>query len=177
MCSTEWESVPYRPGPDLQWSRPSAGTRIPPASLAATPPPTTPRRRFRRSTGGSRSPWMPMETASPMRHRPPVGIAALPTAVTQPIISSVVPNPFSPTTRVTFALPGDTRPGEVARLEVFDVGGRSVRVLHNGPANAGAHTVVWDGTDASGSHLAAGVFFAKLSAPGGHSTKKLVLLR
>ncbi|MDP6528585.1 MAG: FlgD immunoglobulin-like domain containing protein [Gemmatimonadota bacterium] len=108
---------------------------------------------------------------------PAVGVAALPTAVTQPIISSVVPNPFSPTTRVTFALPGDTRPGEVARLEVFDVGGRSVRVLHNGPANAGAHTVVWDGTDASGSHLAAGVFFAKLSAPGGHSTKKLVLLR
>ena len=57
-----------------------------------------------------------------------------------------VPNPFNPTTTIAFDL---ARAGHV-RLEVFDVGGRIVRVLvdEERPA-ARNHRVVWDGLDAA----------------------------
>ncbi|MEW5994848.1 MAG: S8 family serine peptidase, partial [Candidatus Zixiibacteriota bacterium] len=60
------------------------------------------------------------------------------------------PNPFNPTTSISFTLsaPSDTR------LEIYNVLGRRVTTLVNGPLPAGRHVVVWDGVDGAGKAVA-----------------------
>ena len=70
------------------------------------------------------------------------------------------PNPFSATTTLSVAL---ARPSLV-RVHIVDLLGRSVRTLAEARKPAGHHTLVWDGTDASGRRLAEGVYFARLLA-------------
>lgn len=84
------------------------------------------------------------------------------------------PNPFNPETRIQFDLPQDAR----VELVVFDLLGRQVATLVNGPKVAGRHSAAFD---ASG--LASGVYFYRIQATaleGTHSfhgIKKLVLVR
>ena len=86
------------------------------------------------------------------------------------------PNPFGSTTGVKFTLDRPCR----ARLAVFDVMGRPVRVLAWGASEtqAGIHTVSWDGSDTDGNRLPGGVYYFRLSVPGEQARmSKVVLLR
>jgi len=83
------------------------------------------------------------------------------------------PNPTRGPTRVRFSL---ARAGHV-ELGVYDLGGRLVRQLANEERYAGTGLVVWDGTDRSGARAGAGVYFVRLSGPGVHQIRKLVLMR
>jgi subtilisin family serine protease len=78
------------------------------------------------------------------------------------------PNPFNPTTVVSFDLP---RASSV-RIEAFDVLGRSVSVLAEGEFPAGSHDVSWD---ASG--LPSGMYLLRLSTGDATATTKVVLLK
>jgi flagellar hook assembly protein FlgD len=62
-------------------------------------------------------------------------------------------------------------------LVVFDVGGRRVRKLVEGPQPAGRKAATWDGRDEKGLDVASGVYYARLTAPGYESTVKMILLR
>ena len=73
------------------------------------------------------------------------------------------PNPFNPATRLSFSLPGDGP----ARLTVFDLRGRRLGTLWDGPVPAGSLTVDWNGCDASGRSLAGGVYVFRLEDAGG----------
>ncbi|MBM3308114.1 MAG: VCBS repeat-containing protein [Candidatus Eisenbacteria bacterium] len=84
------------------------------------------------------------------------------------------PNPFTPTTTLAFHVPA---PGGEVAICVYDVSGRLVRTLASGFRDAGTHEAVWDGRDARGEFVAAGVYFARMDAPGSSSTVKLILLR
>ncbi len=83
------------------------------------------------------------------------------------------PNPFRGGTALAFALP---RPTE-ARLEVYNVAGRRVATVVNGSFPAGEHLVTWDGTDARGAKVPAGIYFYRFEANGFESTKKMILLK
>ena len=83
------------------------------------------------------------------------------------------PNPFNPSTRLELALPVA---GE-ASLAIYDARGRRLRSLLAGPQPAGLRRVDWDGRDDTGHPLPAGVYLARLVAPGGESTRRLVLLK
>jgi hypothetical protein len=83
------------------------------------------------------------------------------------------PNPFKEGTLVSFDLPDEIE----AEVRVYDVAGRMVRTLHDGPGDAGPNLVNWDGTNVSGDRVASGVYFIKLSASGDSRTQKVVLLR
>ncbi len=83
------------------------------------------------------------------------------------------PNPFNPMTTIAFALP-EAGP---ARLAVYDVGGRLVTVLADGPHDAGEHKAVWNGRDAAGRRLGSGVYFVRLEAAGFVSTRKMVRVK
>jgi subtilisin family serine protease len=83
------------------------------------------------------------------------------------------PNPFASQTSVRFTLDA---PGDI-RLGVFDVAGRFVRTLVDGPLTAGSHARTWDGTDATGRSASAGVYFARLEFGGRQESTRLVLLR
>jgi len=104
---------------------------------------------------------------------PAAGATAAPELVATGLALSVAPNPFSRAGRVAFSAP---RTGP-ARLAVLDVAGRTVRVLLDGEVPAGRHDVEWNGRDAGGGRLAAGVYFFRLEQAGHSRTEKGVLLR
>lgn len=89
-----------------------------------------------------------------------------------PTLEQNYPNPFNPSTRIPFSL---TAGGSV-RLEIFDTSGRHVRTLLDGELPAGEHLLEWDGRDAQGGLVAAGVYFSKLSAGGQQLSQKMLLL-
>jgi flagellar hook assembly protein FlgD len=63
------------------------------------------------------------------------------------------------------------------RLEVFDPGGRRVRRLLDGTASAGVHRLEWDGSDARGRTVRAGVYLARLERAGVVEVQRLLRLR
>jgi len=83
------------------------------------------------------------------------------------------PNPAPGQTTIGFALP---RTGTV-RLRIYDVAGRLVRTLVDGPADAGPGIRVWDGKDDGGTPAAGGVYFYRLENAGSTLTRKLILVR
>jgi len=78
------------------------------------------------------------------------------------------PNPFNPSTVIRFSLPNTGH----AKLTVYDVTGRQVKVLTNEVLNAGEHCVTFDG-----SALSSGVYFVRLEAGHHVQTEKMVLLK
>jgi|GEM_PF-6013728 len=78
------------------------------------------------------------------------------------------PNPFNPTTNVEYEL---SEPADV-RLEVFNVLGQSVAVLHDGAQSVGTHTVQFDG-----SRLTSGVYLVRMQTAGQTFTNKMLLVK
>ncbi len=89
------------------------------------------------------------------------------------VLHEAYPNPFNPSTTVTWELP---RPAD-ASVRVFDVSGREVAALANGPADAGRHRTIWNGQDASGHLVPAGVYIVRLFADGAAQSRKIVLVK
>ncbi|MBN1824759.1 MAG: hypothetical protein JW958_00750 [Candidatus Eisenbacteria bacterium] len=83
------------------------------------------------------------------------------------------PNPFNPTTTLRFYL---SRPAS-ARLAVYDVAGRMVRLLFDGKSPAGWNDVVWNGENGSGRPVGSGIYLSRLEAAGLVRTGKMILLR
>ncbi|MFH0882407.1 MAG: T9SS type A sorting domain-containing protein, partial [bacterium] len=78
------------------------------------------------------------------------------------------PNPFNPATRIVFDVP---RTGNVT-LEVFNLLGQRVALLHQGILAPGSYTRTFDG-----SGLASGTYLCRMAAPGYTQVKKLVLVK
>lgn len=83
------------------------------------------------------------------------------------------PNPFNPSTRISFDLPAAGQ----ARLSIHALSGRLVKELVNARLAAGAHQAQWDGRNDQGRPQASGVYFLRLEAPGLMEREKLVLLK
>ncbi len=77
------------------------------------------------------------------------------------------PNPFNPTTTISFELPEQQQ----AQLEIYDIQGRKVEKLVDGPLNAGSHTYEFDG-----SGLSSGVYIYRLVTPEYQITQKMTLV-
>ncbi len=84
------------------------------------------------------------------------------------------PNPFNPMTMIAYDVPAG---GGHVTIEVFDVKGRLVTTLVDGPEPEGARTVTWNGTDVNGDEMATGVYFYRMTAGDETSTKKMLLLK
>ena len=83
------------------------------------------------------------------------------------------PNPFNPTTHISFTL---TKPGLV-KLAIYDIAGRRLALLADGELEAGSHERIWSGLDDRGARQSSGVYFALLQAPEGRQVRKLLLLK
>jgi hypothetical protein len=77
-------------------------------------------------------------------------------------LSGNYPNPFNPTTTISFGLP---EPSEVT-LKVYSVLGQEVATLVEGTRQAGYSQVVWNVKNYAGSQLSSGVYFYRLTAVG-----------
>ncbi len=62
-------------------------------------------------------------------------------------------------------------------LGVYDVRGRLVRVLSDGPRGPGEYLLAWDRRDRSGAELASGVYVVHLHSADATAARKLVLVR
>jgi hypothetical protein len=95
---------------------------------------------------------------------------AVPTAFS---LNANYPNPFNPTTNISFGLPIDSR----VSLKIYNVAGQLVRTLVNETMVAGTHTVTWDGTNSNGEKVASGIYFYKLNAGDFSKTMKMVMTK
>ncbi|MFH1866179.1 MAG: FlgD immunoglobulin-like domain containing protein, partial [Candidatus Eisenbacteria bacterium] len=87
------------------------------------------------------------------------------------------PNPFNPATVIEYSVAADSH----VTLRVYDLTGRVVRTLVDGPVEPGDQVVTWDGTTDAGQRAASGVYFVKMETAGHtgafRATRKLVLLK
>jgi Zn-dependent M28 family amino/carboxypeptidase len=105
---------------------------------------------------------------------------AIPDTTTSGVTASAVsaatirayPNPFSSATTLSFVLAAD---GKVS-IDIFDVEGRRLRTLAGGRLSAGRNDLVWDGEDASGARVSAGIYFARVRSGDDQVATKVVLL-
>ena len=94
---------------------------------------------------------------------------ALPTGF---VLGQNYPNPFNPSTVIPYEIPTPTH----VRLEVFNLLGQRLATLVDGVRPAGAHTAQWDGTDAAGRAVGAGVYIYRLSGGGVTVSRRMVLV-
>lgn len=102
----------------------------------------------------------------------------VPTGAGEPVPAAALPvraypNPFNAAVTIRISL--DT--GGPIELAIFDVAGRRVRTLIDGPVGPGALSLHWDGRDSGGRGVPSGVYLARLMAGPDVSTAKLVLIR
>ena len=83
------------------------------------------------------------------------------------------PNPFAASTTITYEV---RDPGPV-ELAVFDSYGRRVRDLTVHAADAGIHSIDWNGNDDSGLQLPQGTYFCRITHSSGSITTKMNLIR
>ena len=82
------------------------------------------------------------------------------------------------TLNVSFAVYGElgAASGE-AHIGIYDLSGRLVRTLADGPQAAGHRTLAWDGTDANGRPVRGGIYFLQARSAGLTHQVKVVVLR
>ena len=83
------------------------------------------------------------------------------------------PNPFNPTTTISFVLP---QSGQV-HLAVYNLQGQLVRTLISDQLSWGRHSVVWDSRNERGAELASGTYIYLLDTPSGRQVRRMLLLR
>ncbi|MBN1293447.1 MAG: T9SS type A sorting domain-containing protein, partial [Candidatus Latescibacteria bacterium] len=83
------------------------------------------------------------------------------------------PNPFNPTTTISFTIPENG----ITTLKIYDILGRQVRTLVDGGYSAGTYSVVWDATDMSGNMVSAGVYFYTVKAGNFTETKRMLFMK
>ena len=83
---------------------------------------------------------------------------------------NVYPNPFNPSTTISFTLP---QAGEV-KLAVYDILGRITGAQQCAPTvyGVGEHQIPFDG-----SGLSSGIYLVRMEAKGNVQTSKIVLLK
>ncbi len=108
---------------------------------------------------GNESPAVPPETV--------VGADDLPTPVAFTLHPNL-PNPFNPSTKITFDLPERSH----VRLEIFASDGRRVARLLDETRETGRHETSWRPGE-----LSSGVYLCRMSVPGYTQTQKMLLLK
>ena len=85
------------------------------------------------------------------------------------------PNPFNPTTTITYDLPQSTD----VEIAIYDVSGRMVRTLMaQQQQTAGTYEITWDGRSSAGITVASGVYLYRMTTGTGFSdTRRMVLIK
>jgi hypothetical protein len=83
------------------------------------------------------------------------------------------PNPFRGSTLIPFSVPS----AGTVELAIYDLGGRLVRTLVNGPRPVGSQTVSWDGRNGQGDRVASGVYYVRLHEGDRVLSRPVVVLR
>jgi hypothetical protein len=88
-------------------------------------------------------------------------------------LESLFPNPSRGETKIIFSM---ANAGPV-RVAVYDVLGREIRELMAAQVAADRHLLIWDGRDAEGRDVAAGIYFISLSSGFARQTLRVMRLK
>ena len=108
---------------------------------------------------------------------PPVGPVgpAKPVAPANPAaplsLGAVYPNPVKQKATLKFTVGIQQH----VTIQVLDINGLVCKTLIDQELKPEAYTIVWDGNNAAGSRMAAGVYILRISSDSGVQTKKIVL--
>jgi len=88
-------------------------------------------------------------------------------------MESAYPNPFNPTTTISFELPTESH----VEISIFDLRGQKIETLINEYSQPGNYAINWDA-----SHISSGVYFVHFTASGENSLyvsqiQKLMLVK
>ena len=95
------------------------------------------------------------------------------TQIALPVLNKCYPNPFNPSTTISFILPQETQ----CNLSIYNVRGQKIKTIVNEIKAAGNYKVVWDGKDSNGTPVASGMYLYRLSTPKYANTNKMMLLK
>lgn len=104
---------------------------------------------------------------------PATVVADLAGRPTETMLRDNFPNPFNGGTVISFDLDRTA----IVEIAIFDVLGRRLRILADGPFAAGSHRLRWDGHDAGGAEVASGTYFYRLNSEDHSLSRPMTLLR
>jgi hypothetical protein len=87
---------------------------------------------------------------------------------TEVILSNAYPNPFNPSTMISYDVPADMN----VSLAIYDMRGRLVNELINGMSEQGRYEITWNANQ-----YASGVYMIKLVAGSTMQTQKIMLVK
>ncbi len=83
------------------------------------------------------------------------------------------PNPFNPTTTISFNITTEN-----AELIIYNLKGQKVRsFIIDQSTNSPIHQVTWNGTDSNDQPVSSGIYFYKLISGDHEQTKKMILMK
>jgi hypothetical protein len=88
-------------------------------------------------------------------------------------LSDAYPNPFNPSTKISYQLP---QAGRVT-LEIYNMMGQKVKSLVSISQSAGSHVVTWDGTNDMGQTVSAGAYVVRMNAGDFEATRNITFLK
>ena len=100
----------------------------------------------------------------------PTALADLPDKL---VLLPNYPNPFNTTTTIQYALPEATE----VLIEVYNIFGQRLGVLHEGEQKAGHHKIAWDARTSGNQRLASGVYFYVIQANSERIARKMMLVK
>jgi|DeeseametaMP2100_FD_k123_49091_2 hypothetical protein len=87
--------------------------------------------------------------------------------------SAVYPNPFNPSTTISYDLPAEAD----VSIVIYDAIGQEIRQLVSQQHTAGRYSIQWDAKDHLGRSVGSGVYIAKILAGQNSVTQKMLLLK
>jgi len=99
--------------------------------------------------------------------------ALLASVIEEFTILPAYPNPFNPSTTITYGIDTDNK----VTIDIYDITGKLINTLQNGYQTQGWHTVIWNGTNQHGEQIPAGIYISKITSGSKVKTNKLMLLK
>ncbi|MFB3907035.1 MAG: C13 family peptidase [Candidatus Eisenbacteria bacterium] len=106
--------------------------------------------------------------------RPPAAGVAEEEATLPSGLGPFRPNPIRSGSSVSFRL---AAAAPSVRLDLYDIGGRRVRTLFDGPAAAGEHTIRFAPLDDAGAKISSGIYFLRLETPDITQVRQVAVIR
>jgi len=88
-------------------------------------------------------------------------------------LGEAYPNPFNPTTKISYELPNS----EFVSIDIYNLMGRHIKSLVNMNQDPGHRTIEWNATNDSNQPVSAGMYIYTIQAGSFMDTKKMVLLK
>ena len=93
--------------------------------------------------------------------------------ISRPILNGNYPNPFNPTTTISFSLSSE----QDIEFTIYNIKGQKIKTLYSGTADVGEHSVIWEGKDTNGKSVSTGIYFYKLKTGKKEISRKMLLLK